>query len=191
MLTVIMTGGASRRMGRDKAMLPWRGKTLLQSLIDRYLSEIGPVAVSVDREGRFKFENAAEIVDRFPGQGPLNGIVSAFEDFPEELVFLTATDLPYGEAGLALRLAELIGNADACVIHRGVKGFEPLFAVYRRSCLKPARLALEQGRRSLQRMLEEINVRYVEESELSDFELSRILMNVNTPEELSSAYELS
>ena len=41
MLTVIMTGGASRRMGRDKAMLPWQGKTLLQTLIDRYSAALG------------------------------------------------------------------------------------------------------------------------------------------------------
>ena len=37
MLTVILTGGASRRMGRDKALLPWGESTMLQSLIDRYV----------------------------------------------------------------------------------------------------------------------------------------------------------
>ena len=52
MTTVILTGGGSRRMGSDKAMLPWQGKTMLQSLIDRY-SVLGDVAVSVNRPGRF------------------------------------------------------------------------------------------------------------------------------------------
>ena len=190
MLTVIMTGGASRRMGRDKAMLPWQGKTLLQTLIDRYSAALGPVAVSVDRPGRFEFENARELVDSWPGQGPLNGLVSAFESFSDETAFFTATDLPYGEPELALRLAELMGSADACVMQRGVKGVEPLFAVYRRSCLEPARAGLEQGRKSLQRLLGGINVRYVGEPELGGFELDRILMNVNTPEEFGKASEL-
>ena len=77
MLTVILTGGASRRMGRDKAMLKLGGKTMLQHLIDKY-STLGEVAVSVNERGRFPFAGARELADEFPDMGPLNGLVSAF-----------------------------------------------------------------------------------------------------------------
>ena len=183
MLTVILTGGASRRMGRDKALLPIGGRTMLQYLIDKYSASLGPVAVSVNTPGRFPFEGAIELVDRYPGMGPLNGIVSAFEETEAESIFMTGTDLPFGEPKLVKRLYELMGDAEACIMRRGEKGFEPLFAIYRRSCGEKAAACLAGGRKSIIGLLESVNVRYVEPEELSDFELGRILMNVNTVEE--------
>ena len=182
MLTVILTGGASRRMGRDKAALPWGESTFLQSLIDKYAA-LGPVAVSVDTPGRFSFQGAAELADRYPGSGPLNGLVSGFSGTGAEELFLTGTDLPLGDPALARRLAEKRGGADACVLRRGAKGVEPLFAVYGRGCLAAARAALEAGERSFLRLLREVTVRYVEAEEIPGFDLERILLNVNTPED--------
>ena len=182
MLTVILTGGASRRMGRDKATLEWNGTTMLQSLIDRYAA-LGPVAVSVDKAGRFSFRGAAELTDRFPGMGPLNGIVSGFESTDEPLLLLTATDLPFGEPALALRLEERVGDAGAAVLQRGAKGMEPLFAVYARKALPEARDCLASGKKSFRDLFERIAVRNVLPEELPGLDLARILTNVNTPEE--------
>lgn len=184
MLTVILTGGASRRMGRDKAALPWGGGTMLQSLVNRYAA-LGPVAVSVNEAGRFAFTGARELVDRYPNLGPLNGIVSGFEEMDAEEIFLTATDLPFGDPSLALRLAELraAAQADGSVLRRGVKGTEPTFAVYGRGCLEPARAALEQGKRAFFELFQQIRVRWVTPGELPGFDLERILANVNTQEE--------
>ena len=186
MLTVILTGGASRRMGRDKATLEWNGTTMLQSLIDRYAA-LGPVAVSVDRAGRFPFHGAAELVDRFPGMGPLNGLVSGFESTDEPLLFLTATDLPFGDPALALRLAERIADAGAAVLCRGVKGMEPLFAVYARKALPEARSCLASGKKSFRDLFERVTVRSVLPEEVPEFDLRYILTNVNTPEEYAGA----
>lgn len=182
MLTVILTGGASRRMGQDKAALPWGESTFLQSLIDKYAA-LGPVAVSVDTPGRFAFAGAAELVDAFPGMGPLNGLVSGFSRTGAEEIFLTGTDLPLGEPELARALALLRGGADACVLRRGVKGAEPLFAVYGRGCLAAARTALEAGERSLLGLLRGLDVRSVAPGEVPGFDLDRVLLNVNTPED--------
>lgn len=184
MLTVILTGGASRRMGRDKAMLPYKGKTMLQYLIDKY-SVFGPVLVSVNEAGRFPFSGAREAADRYPGLGPLNGLVSGFSAGEEELLFLTGTDLPFGDTGLVEKLLELMGEADACIIRQGKKDFEPLFALYRRSCYAPADACLAAGKKSIRELLDKISVRYVSPEELPDFDLSRILMNVNTMEDYS------
>ena len=182
MLTVILTGGSSRRMGRDKAMLPYGDGTLLQTLIDRF-GAFGPVGVSLDRSGRFPFEGAAELVDRFPGAGPMNGVVSGFRETGEDELLLTAVDLPYGDPALALRLSALRGGADACVVRRSPEEIEPLFAVYGRSCLSAAEDCLKEGRRSLRALFERIDVRYARPEELPGFDLDRIFTNVNTPEE--------
>ena len=181
MLTVILTGGSSRRMGRDKALLPYRGGTLLQYLIDRY-QPVGGVAVSVDRPGRFSFKGAAELIDPYPGQGPMNGILAGLRTGAEAML-LTAVDLPYGDPALAERLAVMMGDADACLVRRGPKGIEPLFAVYGRGCLPAAEACLAQGRRSIMALLDRVPVRYVAPEELAEFDLERIFTNVNTPEE--------
>lgn len=170
-------------MGRDKAMLPIGGSTMLQYLIDKYSAALGPVAVSVNSAGRFPFTGAVETVDRYPDMGPLNGVISAFADTEEDLVFMTGTDLPFGDPELVKKLEELMGQAEACVMRRGVKGFEPLFALYRRSCAKTADECLAAGEKSLRHFLDLLDVRYVEESELAEFDLERILMNINTAEE--------
>ena len=184
MLTVILTGGASRRMGRDKAMLNICGKTMLQHLIDKY-SALGAVAVSVNESGRFPFEGAQELVDRFPDMGPLNGLVSAFSETEADCIFLTGTDLPLGETALAEKLASLCKGYDACIMKRGVKGVEPLFAVYKRSCARAAEDCLSEQRRSFMALFDRVNVRYVNEDELKEFDLDRILMNVNTAEDFA------
>ena len=184
MLTVILTGGSSRRMGRDKALLPFgeNGGTLLQCLIDRY-GVMGETAVSVDRPSRFPFTGAAELPDLFPGQGPMNGVVSGFRATDAEALLLTAVDLPYGDPALAKKLLELSGDADVCLVRRGPKGIEPLFAVYKRACLRVAEDCLRQGRRSVMALLDRVKVRYVSPEELPGFDLGRIFTNVNTPEE--------
>lgn len=182
MTTVILTGGSSRRMGRDKAMLPFAGSTLLQTLIDRYAA-FGMVGVSVDRAGRFAFLNAAELADAYPGQGPLNGIVSGFRMTDAQELLLTAVDLPYGDPALALRLCEMRADADVCVLRRGVKGIEPLFAVYARSCALVAEDCLRKERRSLLAVFDRVKVRYVAPEELPGFDLARIFTNVNTPQD--------
>lgn len=180
MLTVILTGGGSRRMGRDKAQLPFEGTSMSGALIKRYGKSLGDVAVSVDRAGRFMCDGATELVDSFPGKGPLNGLYSAFSSTGAELVFLTATDLPYGDPELAKLLADRIGGHDASVIQRSSGHLEPVFAVYRRSCLEAVKSCIEEGIFAFTRFFERIDVRLVPESELTGWELDRVLYNVNT-----------
>ena len=182
MLTVILSGGASRRMGRDKATLPYGGSTLLQTLIDRYAA-LGDVGVSVNEAGRFAFRGAAELPDPFPDGGPMNGIIAGFRRTAADALLLTAVDLPYGDVALALRLDALRGDADACLIRRGVKGIEPLFAVYGRACLAAAEACMAEDRRAMRAMLDRVNVRWVTPGEIPEFDLDRIFLNVNTPEE--------
>ena len=170
-------------MGRDKALLPWGGREMSLTLAARYRETLGAVAMAVDRPGRFPIGDALELPDAFPGKGPLNGIYSAFTQTAEDCILLTATDLPNGDPALALALRDKMGDADACVIRRRDGTLETLFAIYARSCLDAAAACLESGRCSVRAMLDRLRVRYVEEAELEEWELSYILLNVNTPEE--------
>lgn len=182
MFTVILTGGMSRRMGRDKATLPLGGDTMSQLLIKKYAA-VGDVAVSVDRAGRFPHNGALELVDEHPGMGPINGIISAFSQTAATEIFLTATDLPYGDVQLAQHLVSQLDGCDACVIKHNGRA-EPLFAAYSRASLTAARECLESEERALKCVLEKLNIRYLSPSDLQAWDLERILLNINTPEQL-------
>ena len=188
-ICVILAGGRSRRMGRDKAMLPIGEETFLTRLIRTYREKY-PVFVSVSEADRFPHPDADELVDLRPGMGPLAGLEAAFLKTDADLVFLTATDLPFGNVKLAELLLECIGDRDACLIRRRDGGLEPAFAVYRRSCLPALQSCLDAGRRSVRGVLEHLSVRYVEEEALPGCDLERILMNVNTPESYARALEM-
>lgn len=183
MLTVILTGGQSRRMGRDKASLPVNGTEMSLALIERYGRELGNVAVSVDKPGRFAHGEAVELIDVFPGKGPINGLYSAFTRTDAELVFLTATDLPNGDPSLAAYLAKLSEGHDACVIRRASGHLEPMFSVYRGSCLPAVKEGLESERFKMTDVIYGVNTRFVDESELPVWNLDVILQNVNTAED--------
>lgn len=184
MLTVILTGGMSRRMGRDKALLPVDAEPMSQMLARRY-SVLGPVAFSVNRSGRFDCAGYMELPDAFPGQGPLNGLYSAFTRTEENTVFLTATDMPNGDPALVRTLCAGLDGYDGCIIERRSGRYEPLFGVFSRSCLPVVEEALAGERQSLRSVFSRMHMHYFTEDELKDWDLEHILANLNTPE----AYE--
>ncbi len=179
---VILAGGMSRRMGRDKSQLLIEGETMLQRLVRTYRPHFDMIAVSLNEAGRFDTYGALEVVDRHPGDGPMAGLEAAFLDTGADVIFLTGTDLPLGNAQLALHLLERLGDHDACMI-RSDKGIEPLFAVYSSACLPAIRKSLEEGRRSMFGVIQQVDTLEIPVAELAQFNAEQVLINVNDPDE--------
>lgn len=189
--TVILTGGKSRRMGRDKGELPVGESTLLERMIDRWTGVFDAVAVSVGEGGRTLPAEVPALLDRHPGAGPMAGLEAALAELETDAVFLTAVDMPFGDAALARWMAERMGQADVCTIRRGDGRPEPLFALYRKSCLPVITRSLEEGRRSfVQGLFPFVAVEQIGEEELAAFDLERSLFNANSPEEWEQARPL-
>ena len=178
---MILTGGRSSRMGRDKAGLALGGEAFLTRLASRLQGTFNRVWVC-GPEG---------LPDLRPGQGPLAGLETAFVRTGAERIFLTAVDLPFADPALARLLAEKLGEKDACLIRRNSGKQEPLFAAYRRSCLPHIQACLDQGRRAMGALLDRLDCRMVEERDLPGFDLEHILFNVNTPEDYQDAEKIS
>lgn len=183
---VILAGGMSRRMGRDKAALPFGEETMLSHLVHTYQPHFDLTAVSLNTPGRFDTAGAMEVVDRRPGEGPMAGLEAAFLDTVADVIFLTGTDLPFGDPALARFLVESLGEHDICLI-RSEKGPEPLFAVYSSRCLPAIRKSLEEGRRSMYGVIQQMDTLELPAEDLSQFDVARILSNVNDPEEYAKA----
>ena len=93
---LVLAGGESRRMGRDKALLPRDGKSQLAH-IAALLEEVADrVFVSTRREQQDEAERSqfVQIVDRYKDIGPIAGILSAMDEYPEVDWLIVACDLP-------------------------------------------------------------------------------------------------
>lgn len=188
--TVILTGGASHRMGRDKGSLPVGEETLLEHLARRWSGLFSGVAAAVGQHERPLPAGVRPLLDRYSGAGPMAGLEAGLSACPGG-VFLTAVDMPFGDPALARVLLQRLEGADVCLIRRRSGRLEPLFAVYGPGCLTPVRESLERGERSfVYGLFPRVAVRAVEEGELPGFDLERILCNVNRPEDWAAVRPL-
>jgi len=143
---VILAGGESRRMGRDKAWLLTEGQPLIARAV-RTLREAGIAEIFIS--GRAGTDYSAlgcpVLLDREPGSGPLAGIERALEAADAELILVLAVDLPRMTAAF---LQKLIQHCDRLtgVVPKLEARLEPLAAIYPKRCQFIARDCLSRGR---------------------------------------------
>ena len=189
---VIMAGGDSRRMGRDKASLPLGEQSLIEHVAAALNPVFGKVFVSV-RRPRPDID-LPQICDLVPDAGPLAGLcaslakVASSGDAATSWIFVVATDMPFVQGRLIERLAQEREGFDAVV--PVVDGHpQPLAAFYSTAAL-PAleRVLAGDGKHSLRAALERLNVCYVDQSRLQESDPAlRSFVDLDTPQELDRA----
>ena len=178
---VILAGGNSKRMGRDKLELDFGGRTMLQSVVDRFGAEFGEVCISVADPEKYAGIATRRITDILPGAGPLSGLHAALSQTRADGVFLVAADLPYAEPRAAKRIIELRGDCEACLIMLPDGKLEPLFGYYGNSLLGRCEEAILSGEFRMTEIIRNSAVRYVDISELGDLWDDKLILNINTP----------
>jgi molybdopterin-guanine dinucleotide biosynthesis protein A len=177
----VLAGGRSSRMGRDKALLPFKGRTLLECVALEVHAVTGDVTLVGDIN-RHSYLSYPVIEDIFPGRGPLAGIHAALTVSRAEWNLIVACDMPDLTSDFLRKVMERAesGSADA-VLPAGPSGLpEPLCAAYRRRSLTSIADALERGIRKVTDGLAglEVDIWRVPEA--------RYFHNFNTPDDLSS-----
>ncbi len=165
-------------MGRDKALLPFRGG-LLGASVARAVAEAAGSATLVGNADLASTLGYPAIPDLRAGEGPLAGILTALGHTTAEWNLLVACDMPELSSVFLRRLLEDAerGAADA-LIPVGPSGRpEPLCAVYARSCRPALEAAFALGVRKVTLALADLQVVWRPASEARPFQ------NVNTPEE--------
>lgn len=177
---VILAGGLSRRMGRDKAALPAGDGTLVEHLTRRLAPVVDETIIAGGSGGR-PVPGVTLVEDHHPGMGPLAGIHAGMVAAHTQLVWVVGCDLPDAEPGLAGLLCGLAGDVDA-VVPRIDDEPQSVCAVYQRALSSRIDAMLRSGERRVSLLLAASNVRYVtaEELRVIDPEL-RSFRNLNTP----------
>jgi molybdopterin-guanine dinucleotide biosynthesis protein A len=177
---VILAGGLSRRMGRDKASLPAGDGTLIEHLASR-LAPVVEETIVVGGSGRHQLAGVMVVDDRYPGLGPLAGMHAGLLAARYPYVWVVGCDVPDAEPGLVALLRALAGDADAVV---PLVDAEPqgVCALYQRALAARIEALLKAGERRIKALLAASNVRYVapEMLRVIDPDL-RSFRNINTP----------
>ncbi len=184
---LVLAGGASRRMGTDKAALEYHGRTQLEWACDQLARQCDEVFVSMRRG---QADDAARrgrraIFDIHDGIGPIAGIAAAQHALPDSAWLVVACDLPFlTDASLERLVEQRDGRAVVAYrsTHDGLP--EPLCAIYEPATRDGILAAIAGGRYCPRKFVLGTGVELLEQgSELA-------LENVNTPDELARARAL-
>ena len=173
----VLAGGASSRMGRDKALLAYRETSLIQHVAQAVLEAAGNVALVAD-PALYSAFGYPVYADKVPKCGPLGGVFTALSVSKTDWNLVVACDMPRISADALRKLiAPEAKPGSRCVMAVGPGGEpEPLCAVYHRRCLPVLERAIRENRFKMRDLVAEL------ETELRPIE-AFALANVNTPGE--------
>ena len=182
MTGVVLIGGKSERFGSDKVLSRFKGKPLIDHVVDTIqplFDEI--ILIGHKRKG---LENFRVIEDIKPGCGPLGGIYTALMTTDAEYCFVCATDMPNLNAGL---ISHMISQADGhdIVMPMWSKGREPLHAIYRRSVIPYAASLLDQNIFRIFALIEKVDNLFIPEGIIRLYGDPAVLFsNINTQHDM-------
>lgn len=183
MVGAVLTGGASRRMGRTKALIEVDGVPMAGRVADalalagcRSVIAYGGDPVELEALG------LPVLPDRYPGSGPLGGVLGVLELFAEsdlhiDGVFVVACDLPALRGGHLAGMVAAARPQDVDVVVARAGRIEPTCAIWRPRATERLREIFNSGERALHRAIEQLDWRAVEIE-------PGAVRNINTPDDL-------
>jgi len=182
---VVLAGGTGNRFGRTKGDVVLGGSTLAERAARALKPLCGGVIVSIARFGTNPAPLYPTIEDAGPRRGPLGGLAAAFGSTGQADLLVLACDYPaVGTSFLRALLAAAHGDDDLVFPVDATGRDHPLVALWRRSTEATVNAALERNQLKVQALLPDLAVRRLPALVLPNFDLNRVLSNVNWPEDL-------
>ncbi|MBD2041685.1 molybdenum cofactor guanylyltransferase [Microcoleus sp. FACHB-672] len=186
---IVLAGGQSSRMGRDKALIAPQGVPLLKQVYEIAVKCASPVYVVTPWPERYqdilpnscRFIREVPLADETEPHGPLVGLAQGLTQVETQWVLVLACDLPRLQVEVLqswIGLLDDVKDDAIALLPRDAKGWQPLCGFYRHSCLPALTGFINQGGRSFQRWLSQYPVQEVPVSD------RQMLFNCNTPTDL-------
>jgi molybdopterin-guanine dinucleotide biosynthesis protein A len=176
---IILAGGKSSRLGYNKAFLKFNNLTLIERLINKMkiiAHEI--ILVTNQPELYYNFEVKC-VTDEIKGKGPLGGIYSGLKSSNSWLNFIVACDMPFVDIGLVEYMFTEADGFDV-VVPCINNDLEPLHAIYSKRCISFIEKCLINNQFRLISFYPYVQVKYLTENNLANYNLSEVFYNINT-----------
>jgi molybdopterin-guanine dinucleotide biosynthesis protein A len=158
---IILAGGQSRRMRREKSLLPVNGSTLIETVIAQIRPFFSEIIISGVAKDKFAFLHLPLIEDEMPGQGPLMAIMSALRVSAHTVNFIIACDIPLIHIPFMQKILALAKTHDIVVPRYRDGKFEPLFAAYNRAIIPVIEKQIKKGDRKISHLFPACRTKFV------------------------------
>ncbi|MFY9139768.1 MAG: molybdenum cofactor guanylyltransferase [Thermacetogeniaceae bacterium] len=180
---IILAGGRSSRMGKDKSLMMYEQQTLIERTVNELKKVVDEIIIASNSTSKYGIPGVIEVPDIYPGMGPLAGIHAGLKRVKHQYAFVIGCDMPLFKAELAKFLLELCPGYDVVVPQIDGSG-EPLCAVYSKSCIEPIENCLKDGLRSVTLFHHLVRVLPVGREQIEKIGSPKELFcNLNTPED--------
>jgi molybdopterin-guanine dinucleotide biosynthesis protein A len=192
----VLAGGASSRFGRDKSLVEFAGKTALQRACDLVGEVAGSVRI-VALAGRYPDLRTPIVADRWPGEGPLGGIVTALRATESDKNgaawnLIVSCDMPFlTPEWLKHMCASALASDAEVIVPRSEHGLEPLCACWRTSAADSLQSTFDAGVRKVTEAMKRLRMEILDETHWKRFDSAgRLFWNMNTPEDYQEALQI-
>lgn len=188
---IILAGGKSSRMKRDKAFLRLSSKAIIEELISRLKKRFSNLIIitnDIVKYAQFGIEVAGDIV---PEKGPLGGIYTGLIKSDTLYNFVFACDIPFVNPDLIDYMVGRVKDRDI-IVPRWQDRLEPLHAIYSKRCVNPIEVQLKKNDLKIRDLFPYVNVSIVEHEELEKFTSDgKPFVNINTREDYDTAVKIA
>lgn len=183
----ILAGGPSSRMGRNKALLEFRGEPLLRRQIDLLSPLFEEVIVGANDPAPFAPFNVRVVPDQLAERCALTGIHAVLKAARHPRVFVVACDMPFLNPALIRTLSSVPGEPDV-VVPESDRGLEPLHAFYGPACIEAIEACAGRGAWKVSDFYAQVRVERIRIRDSEWLVDGRSpFLNANTPEDWRSA----
>jgi molybdopterin-guanine dinucleotide biosynthesis protein A len=187
---VVLAGGKSARMGKDKSLLLYNNKPLIKRVVEE-LQPIVDDLIIVSNTVKYGFLSVKEISDIFPKMGPLGGIHAGLKTSENEYCFVTACDIPFFSGDLAEFLLDQKRGFDV-VIPQINEYLQPLYAVYSKACLPYIEECLKLNIKKITAFFPKVKIKYIDYNQIRKIiEPEKVFLNINTPKDYENLQHLN
>jgi molybdenum cofactor guanylyltransferase len=189
----LQAGGGSTRFGTDKALVTFGGKTMLQRT-GEVLSGVCEDMHIVAPAAKYSNEVWPVVVDQWPGEGPLGGILSALATiqdsvYAKDWALIVSCDMPFLTQKFLAFLRDCALQSSAQVVApRSSVGLEPLCACWRADAAAAIRTSFDAGTRKVTEAMKRLPMEVLDERVWKRFDSdNRLFWNMNTPDDYEAA----
>ncbi|MCJ7764097.1 MAG: molybdenum cofactor guanylyltransferase [Dehalococcoidales bacterium] len=187
--SILLAGGKSSRMGKDKARLKLDGRLMVLQGIARKLLTISDEVIVVTDGRRYKNLNVVVkwVDDVYPGAGSLVGLYSGLKEASSDYALVVACDMPFLNLEFLRYMIALPRDYDILAPRLG-DNIEPLHAIYSQNCLPAIARLLEARNKKVVDLFGKVRVRYLSQEVIERYDPEhRSFFNINSPDELAEA----
>ncbi len=182
---IILAGGASRRMGKDKGLCEFKGKPLVTYAIDALIPICDNILISSNNTEDYLKFGFDIINDEYKNIGPIGGIFSSLNKSNTKHNIIISCDTPFINTQLLEYILKNVENYDIVVPEHGNSYIEPLAGYYTTSIISVLKNSIKAKDYKLMNLFNKVKFKTVRVNSITNYS-QNLFKNLNTPSDLLS-----